>query len=353
MKTNGDLMNYKIEITNPLSQPEWNEIIKQSDLASPFLTSNWAKVLNETYDYKPFYFLIKETKDNTLAGIIPFLQVDSFLTGKRGVSLPFTDYCPPLFFKKISFNSIFSLIKDFAVESGWQYVEFRDGEELFKEDPSEKYYIHAMELTSDIDQLHKNVKSNTKRNIKKAENSGVEIKIGNSEEDVETYYNLHCLTRQRHGVPPQPHSFFKNIYTNMIKEGMGNVISASYKGEVISSCIYFYFGKKVIYKFGASDLKHQDVRANNLLMWKAISYFAEQGYTYFSFGKTDIENEGLRKYKLGYGAQERVLTYFRYNLNDEKFSLNNSRFASMEKVFNLMPVPILKMIGNVMYRHMG
>jgi len=48
---------------------------------------------------------------------------------------------------------------------------------------------------------------------------------------------------------------------------------ASHKGKNIASAVYFHFGDKAIYKYGASDRKYQHLRANNLVMWEAIRWF--------------------------------------------------------------------------------
>ena len=83
-----------IEIINPIEYPNWDELLLTSDQSIFFQTSAWARVLCESYNYTPLYFI---TKDNgRLTSLIPVMEVSSFITGKRGISLPFTDYCPPI-----------------------------------------------------------------------------------------------------------------------------------------------------------------------------------------------------------------------------------------------------------------
>ena len=40
-------------------------------------------------------------------------------------------------------------------------------------------------------------------------------------ESVQTYYALHCRTRRRHGLPPQPFRFFSNMQRRMLQAGPG------------------------------------------------------------------------------------------------------------------------------------
>src|SRR5512134_721631 len=84
-----------LKILNPLDIKEWNDLVAATPGTSFFHTANWARVLSESYDYKPVYFC--EIEDGRFKTLVRMMEVDSFLTGKRGVSLPFTDYCDPIF----------------------------------------------------------------------------------------------------------------------------------------------------------------------------------------------------------------------------------------------------------------
>src|SRR5262249_17601327 len=48
---------------------------------------------------------------------------------------------------------------------------------------------------------------------------------------------------------------------------------------------------------------------NHLLFWHAIRAACERGCRWFDFGRTDIGQEGLRNFKLSWGAVEEPLVY--------------------------------------------
>ena len=58
----------------------WDELLLTSDQSIFFQTSAWAKVLCESYNYTPLYFITKD--DDRLSSLIPVMEVNSFLTGK-------------------------------------------------------------------------------------------------------------------------------------------------------------------------------------------------------------------------------------------------------------------------------
>ncbi|MCD4692914.1 MAG: hypothetical protein K8R79_08370, partial [Calditrichales bacterium] len=96
-------MSYKT--INPIDFPHWDDLLLDGENYSFFHTSSWAKVISESYNYKPIYFsLIQNAK---LKILLPVMEVKSFITGTRGVSLPFTDYCSPIATNKTLFRDTF------------------------------------------------------------------------------------------------------------------------------------------------------------------------------------------------------------------------------------------------------
>ncbi len=129
---------------------------------------------------------------------------------------------------------------------------------------------------------------------------------------------------------------------------------ASYKKKVIAGAIYFHFGKKATFKYGASDIKYQQLRANNLVMWEAIKFYCQSGYEKFCFGKTESEHKGLLQFKNGWGAREHTIKYYKYDLRSDKYVKDGSLVSGFHnKVFRKMPIPLSKMISSLSYKYMG
>jgi CelD/BcsL family acetyltransferase involved in cellulose biosynthesis len=80
-------------------------------------------------------------------------------------------------------------------------------------------------------------------------------------------------------------------------------------GQPIAAAVLLTWNGTVIYKFGASDESSWSLRPNHLLFWHAIRAACEQGGRWFDFGRTDIGQEGLRNFKLSWGAVEEPLFY--------------------------------------------
>ena len=302
-------MTSDMQIINPLLHRVWDQWVLKAVNGSFFHTQAWAEVLHATYRYKPVYFTI--LRNDEIYSLIPILEIKSRLTGKRGVSLPFTDYCEPIAGSKTDFDQMLGVITDYARNSNWKHVEIRGAAFYLKEFPAyDAYYLYHLKLNRSEKEILKDFRSSTRRNIKFAVKQKVRIEFANSLQAVRYFYHLMCLTRKRHGLPPQPFSFFYNIYRFILAEDKGFIVLASSNKHLIAGALYLKFSKKGIYKFGASDMKFQDLRANNLVMWSAIQWFLKNGFEEFDFGRTEIDNHGLNQFEIRMGCGKTVVEIF-------------------------------------------
>jgi hypothetical protein len=283
------------------------------------------------------------------------MEVNSFLTGKRGVSLPFTDYCDPIMNGNFRFNDLLNDVIAYGKKCGWKSLELRGRNSLYPLTSSSLTYLgHILNLSDKEDQIFSSFRDSTKRNIKKANKEGVKVKIFHSLESVKEFYRLNSITRKHHGLPPQPYLFFKKVYDRIIHKNLGFIVLAFFQDKPIAGGVFFHFGEKAAYKYGASDLQYQHLRANNLVMWEAIKWCCQNGYKSLCFGRTGFDNQGLVQFKSGWGTTEQQIKYYRYDLNKGSFVPGSSKVTGFHnKIFRNLPLPILNRIGSILYRHVG
>ena len=346
-------MTNNLKITNPINFYGWDELIKNFPDYSFFHTSAWAKVIRDSYNYKLYYFILEN--GGIYKAVFPLMIVKSFLTQNRAVSLPFSDYCGPLISEGIDFQELFYEVLNFCREQNLKYLEIRGGNKYFNNVKASTFdYNHQLDLTIGEESLFKNFSSNTKRNIKKAIREGITIEISNTAMALENFYKMNCVTRKKHGLPPQPKKFFKNLFNNVLSKNKGFISIAKYRDKSIASAVYLLIGRKALYKFGASYMEYQNFRANNLVMWDSIKYCSAEGYESFCFGRTEPDNEGLRKFKLGWGANEQLINTYRYSLKINDFVPMKTMTTGLHnKIFLHTPISMLKIFGTLFYKHIG
>jgi hypothetical protein len=169
---------------------------------------------------------------------------------------------------------------------------------------------------------------------------------------VRAFYRLHCQTRRRHGMPSQPFCFFENIHRHILKENQGQIVLATQGQVPAAGAVFFHSGRTAIFKFGASAKPLRMLRPNNLVMWEAIKWYARRGFSTLDFGRTSLSNDGLRRYKLGWGTQERRIDYVRYNCQTGSFVTGRDEvFGWHNRLFKILPVAFGRLIGAALYRH--
>jgi len=342
-----------IQIINPIEFSGWDDLLLANETYSFFHSMPWANVLAASYQYEPMYFT--STGQNGSMGIVPIMEINTLLSRRRAISLPFTDACEPIAPNKDHFQHLLSYIIPFGRKKRWTYLEIRGGHRFLDSiPPSSQYYQHTLKLSKDEKHIFKNFRKGTKSSIKKAKKDGVEVNILTTSEALHEFYRLHCLTRKKHGVPPQPLYFFKNIYSNIITKNLGWIALASYRGKAIAGGIFFHLGKKAIYKYGASDTTYQRLGGTNLILWEVIQRYCRNGFEDLCFGRTDFENEGLRRFKNGWNTEESIIHYYKYQFDKNAFIIDQKKSATFtNRVFAHFPIVLLKTIGLLAYKHMA
>src|SRR4051812_9007366 len=117
-----------IQRVNPLNIPAWDAKVALLPGATLFHSTAWARLLSTTYRYEPNYFFLEDCDDHW--ALLPTMGVTSWLTGKRGIGLPFTDECSPLCSDASAFKAVLEAAKQYGKDVGWKHLELRGGGSL-------------------------------------------------------------------------------------------------------------------------------------------------------------------------------------------------------------------------------
>lgn len=344
----------QIKILNPKDVSGWNKEIQNLNNYSFFHSLEWSKVLSEAYNYKPVYFC--NFNQDKICAVIPAMEIRSKLTSKRLVSLPFSDFCEPLYNSIEESELLKETIFSYCNSNELRFMEFRTSETKFPFE-TENFRTdlrHILDISIDESILYKEFSDNTKRNIKSAIKENIRIEKDNSLEALNLFYQLQCITRKKHGLPPQPKSFFKKIYEHIISKNKGDLLFAKHHNKTLAGLMFFKIGSKVLYKFGASLLENLPKGTNHLLMWEGIKLYQKSGFKEFDFGRTETNHEGLRRFKLGFGADERIIYTTRYDIKSKTFLPPETNTTGIHnRIFRKLPLTLLRFIGETIYRQMG
>ena len=342
----------RAERIDPLSGGTWDSLVRARPDHSVFHLAAWAKVLTETYTHQPFY--LKITVAGTEAALVPLIEVRSPVTGRRGVSLPFADFAGPLWIEPRQDAAVYQALLCLAAERKWKHLELRGGATPAVGAASFRtYHSHELALSCGLSQVAGQFPASTRRSIRRAERSGLTITVSRDSNAMLAYYQLHCRTRRRHGLPPQPFAFFQAISRHLIQPGQGAIVLAERAGVAMAGAVFLHSGGRAIYKFGASDKDHWNLRPNHGLMWSAIQYLTDSGCRSLHFGRTSNDDAGLLRFKQSWAAADSPLSYFRHHTGKLAWIAASTPPAeSLPLVFGHLPLSINRIAGRLIYPHL-
>jgi FemAB-related protein (PEP-CTERM system-associated) len=320
----------------------------------------WIRLITSMYGYS-VEWLTTTNQDGRITGLLPLCLLSSPLTGKRVVTLPFSDHCPLLAEDEASANDLIDQAIRRAKAQKARYLELRTGGNAVlaaRADltQSDLYVRWALPLAADPDALWSSFRKPIQRQIKKSQNQGVQVRLAQRREEVEHYYRLHLQTRsKKHGMPAQPRQYFYGLWDAFAAQGGVQVLLAEYEGSVIASMILLASGATVRYAYGASDETYLHLAPNNLLMWKAIEWGCQQGYQTLDMGRTACENEGLMEFKRRWGAIKEPLPYYYYPQVDGLVSTSEQsrKFQLLTTCWRQLPLQVSGPLGGRLYKHLG
>jgi len=345
-------MATSVQIVNPLDHPQWDDWMRAWREATSFHSMGWARTLAEAYGFQPCYAMISD--ELGAVAVWPMMEVRGLGGRRRGVSLPFSDGCGALVREPSDQSALMEAVRKEAGVRGWRTVEFRGpvGTEAAPPTPSSSFFTHEVDLSGTEEDQWNRCRSSVRRAARKARASHVETRCGCADEHMNAFYHLFTLTRRRHGLPPPPIDFFRLLQRHVLQPGAGTVVTAWRAGRAIAASIFLHFGTRSLYKYGASDHRHQAERPNDLVMWEGLRWCRARGGRWLSLGKTRRVQEGLRRFKNGWGAREETLDYFTYDMDSGSYITSRDDVDGWyNHIFRRMPLPLLRWTGRLLYHH--
>ncbi|MHB8412155.1 MAG: GNAT family N-acetyltransferase [Candidatus Acidiferrales bacterium] len=349
---------YKIA---PLRDPRWEDFLGSEPRASIFHTTAWLEALRRTYGYEPIVYTTSPPGRELRNGVA-FCQVESWLTGRRLVSLPFSDHCDPLLDDPEELRLILGALEEGSEwTQEWDYIEMRplrhhEIKTSFHESRYD-YALHRLDLAPSLSQLFGRLhKDSTQRKIRRAEREGLRYDDGHSESLLSSFYRLLILTRRRRGVPPQPLQWFRNLIGCL---GETLQIRVAFRGSrAVAAILTLRHKDTLLYKYGCSDAQFHNLGGMQLLLWRSIQEAKSAGLRTFDLGRSDCDNAGLIRFKERWGAIRSSLIYSRYTTSAEsrhnykpREAQRNLRFA--KRLLSHVPGSVLSLAGDVLYKHIG
>ena len=346
----------QLHTLDPIMDSRWDDLVASHPRASVFHQKGWLQALARTYGYRPIA-LTSAPPGERLSDGIAFCEVKSWITGRRLVSLPFADHSEPLLNETGDGIDLAEWMRAECRQHKWKYIELRPlSWEMHSDCPlvaSQSFWLNTLDLTPSLDQIFRALHKNCiQRRIRRAERERLSYEKGCSEKLLNDFYRLLMITRRRHRLLPQPLAWFQNLVACM--NPSLDIRVARKDGIPIAAILTLRHRGTVVYKYGCSDERFNNLGGAAFLFWKIIQESKNQGIRELDLGRSESDHAGLVEFKDRLGAVKTMLTYWRYpSVAKAEAMFPTWRTQIAKGIFSWIPDPVFVASGKFLYRHIG
>ncbi len=288
---------------------EWDEFVSRyTDLI--FYQSIWSQVLKEGLRGQPLYFYLREGGEIMagLPGVLLNLKIFRILYA----SIPYGH----LIGEKSYYSAFLELLKkDFKRR---KIDQIRLTESPFSEPYAPESFTPVpakctlLDLRGyDKEKIWDGYKKNIRRDVRKAQKSGVTIHRADSREDVDIFYKLYLASMERNqAMAKYPLRWFETIYEIGAEKGLSAVLIAELNGTPIAGTVLIYSSSSTHYLHNGSQYEFLKFCPNELLVHSSIENAVENKISFFDFMGSDPADLSLLRFKEKWGSESRDIYTF-------------------------------------------
>ena len=288
--------------------------------------------------------------------------------------LPFSDACYPVADKAAAAENLLEAAMRLREERGLSFLELRgapvirgggagdpvDRDETFVEGrgfvANHHFCTYLLPLSSDTDAVFRTLhKKAVRPTIPRSFKLGVTVRHGEGGADLREFYRMYCMTRRRHGIPPQPIRLFERIMEDLSGSPQARLYLAEFEGRSVGATIVIRYRGKTYLKYEVVDDAFRETRPVYAMLWKSIEESALDGDHTYDFGRTEKDNTGLAGFKSRWGTEQVDLPYYFYPPGEGLSVVKSSslKYRLFTGAFRRMPTALSIRIGAKIFRHFG
>ncbi len=300
---------------NTYTRVQWNELSAKCRHSTLLQSYYYAQAMREVHKQGVRHGLIKI--DGIDAGIVQMQEVKLFGNAIHGLSIDrgplwfdgfgkashimaFTDILntefPDRFGRKRRFMPEYSDKNNLIILKNWKKIN-----------KSPQYKTFLVNLSSELDEIRKNLKKNWRNIVNKAEKNNLTVEIDEKLSSLGALLQNYMIDRMEKGYAGASPKFLASLakFATMNRECI--ILNATEDDEIIASILIFTHGNGATYQVGWTTPYGRDKGAHHLLLWQAIKILKEKNIQEFDLGGHSDETEGIKQFKQGLGGQEIAL----------------------------------------------
>jgi len=331
---------------------QWDRYVFQTDSATCYHASGWKHIIENSFGHRTYY-LLAESGQNKIEGILPLVQLKSMLFGNFMVSLPYVNYGGICADSPEIGERLFTAAVALAGKKQAGHMELRHQTDLGRGLPVKTNKVSmVLALRPDPGELWDSFSSKVRNQIRRPLQEKMYANLG-AEEELDGFYEVFSRNMRDLGTPVYAKSFFRNILRTFPgKTKICTVFTAG--GLPVAAGFLIGFKKRLEIPWASSVRTYNRHSPNMLLYWSALKYGCEEGYGTFDFGRS-TRGEGTYKFKEQWGAKP-IQLYWHYWMKNggalPELNPKNPKYRMAITVWKRLPLALTKFIGPSVVRNL-
>ena len=351
------------------TDPRWEPFVAAHPNGTIYHTRPWLEALEKEYGHKTVT-LACESGNGELRAVLPLaytrglpLRIGGDNAARRLSSLPRTPMGGPLSIDRLGNAVVVRAAIDLVKQNSGTRLQLKTNDveldglvDCLDCTPWRLTYI--LQFPDRPQDLRVGSSRNRHRilgAVNKAAKEGVQIRVAETEDDLQAWYQLYLETMRRNTVPPRPYRFFESLWRSMRSGGLMELVLAEQfvnkRKKLLAGSIFLMYGNTVSYAFTGVQRKDLSLHPNDALIWHAIHKACQAGYRFFDFGEVPEGNTGLAAFKSKWGAQPtKLIRYYYPPLKQSVSDESDGRYYRLAKaVWQRLPLRVTAWLGDWLY----
>jgi FemAB-related protein (PEP-CTERM system-associated) len=187
--------------------------------------------------------------------------------------------------------------------------------------------------------------------VRKGLEQDLQIRAGSGPKDFAAHYAMYAESVRNLGTPVFPRSLFEG----MIEALDGDILTAFYKGEPVSSVLSFYHAGAVMPYWGGGTHAARRLRANERLYYELMLHARRRGCTRFDFGRSKT-GSGPWAFKKNWGFEPEPLSYASWTApgaTRRDADPTSAKHAARIALWKRLPLALANRLGPPIARGLG
>jgi serine/alanine adding enzyme len=346
------MSNIKISVLGQDTN-RWQDYVRNASAASFYHSLEWRDIIEQTFGHRPYYLLAE--RGDKICGVLPLVEMRSWLFGHFLVSLPFFNYGgiladDPEVERELALAAVVS-----ANRTGAAYIELRQSASLQGQLEGWILRQHKAALVLRLEGNAKShwdgLSSRLRGKVRKAEKNSAMFTSGGLE-SLQEFYHLYALNMRNLGTPVYSRALFANIFKHL--GDRAHILMVRRRLHPAAAAVAIHHGSRIEMPWICQDYTETPFNVNEFLYWRAIEWACSRNVAELDFGRSTIDS-GPYCFKQQWNPEVRVLSWYCWSAPGvplPQLNPDNRKFALAIRGWKKLPLAIANRIGPFIVRNL-